>query len=108
MKINFPSLKDWTGVPSGNRDRFRYHTPSAAYGYLLVESLMDEDLQVLLDEVKAYADDKPYGPNLITIKDMLGPDTNPRWVIGTVIETAYDRDLIDEIDQAYLRKHSGL
>ena len=80
-------------------------------GYLTNEDLQalpNEDFQVLLDEVKAYANDQLLGPNLAAILNELGPDANPRWLYGEIIETAYDRDLIDEIDQEYIRRHVGL
>ena len=39
---------------------------------------------------------------------LMGPQTNPLWIIGQAIETAYERGLIDEQEQDWLRRTSGL
>lgn len=104
----FPDLNGWS-IPNKYFERFKYSERSSAYGYLLVESATDKELETLLNEVKEYAtNNKALGKILTLIKNRVGADTNPRWVLGTVIEVLYDRDFIDEDDQSYYRKHVGL
>ena len=38
----------------------------------------------------------------------VGPKTNPRWVIGEVIECLYDRGAIDEEEMSRLRRAAGI
>ncbi len=47
-------------------------------------------------------------PSHIMLTNLIGPETNPRWITGEAIEIAYDRDLIDEVEQEYLCRKCGL
>ncbi len=43
-----------------------------------------------------------------SMREAMGSEVNPRWIVGQAIESAYDRELIDEQEQDWLRRQAGL
>jgi hypothetical protein len=57
------------------------------------------------DALKAALTDKTQGEAL---RQQVGADTNPSWVVGTIAETLYMRHAIDEIKLDYIMEYGEL
>lgn len=71
-------------ITAEDRARFPCHTDGAILGIKLIESLTSEVLHRVLGG----------GDALELLRYKVGPGTTPRWVLGQVASTLYDRDEI--------------
>ncbi len=77
-------------LPDAEELARRGYTAGAIEGLMYVRALSDEELlQVARDVVRD-------SPAYMIMLQVMGPDTNPQWIVSTCAEHAYERDLIDE------------
>lgn len=81
---------------SAVQDEFRFHSPAAKDGILMIRALEDEALL-------AAARDNASSEHA-ELMAALGTATNPTWVTSSCAETAYDRGLIDGQELDWLCK----
>lgn len=77
-------------------DEFRFCTPAAKAGILLIRGLDDETVLAAARDAAS--------PAHARIMEAMGPSTNPSWITGRCAETAYDRELIDEQELDWLSR----
>ena len=74
------------------------YNAAAVEGLLYVRALSDEELLQIARDV--FHDSPAYQ----TMQQVMGPDTNPQWIVSTAAEHAYERGLIDEAELDWITK----
>lgn len=77
-------------APYRNMNKFQYCSESTKRSLEFIWSLSDEVLLEALDNQKSIAAQ--------FIRNKLGEDTNPNWIMGAVGEEAYCRGILGEDD----------
>ena len=72
-----------------DRHEYPYHTDKSILGIKLIGGLSNKILRAYIN------DDKAIQGAVVTL---MGPKTNPNWILGRVAEEMLARDLIDETE----------
>jgi hypothetical protein len=81
------------------QDEFLGYSEAAKQGILFIRSLTDDEV---LDAARHFE-----GETHRLIHELMGSATNPCWISGHAIETAYRRGLINETELDYLSEKFG-
>lgn len=87
-----------TSLTERERKEFQSYAVSAIVGVKLIRSKSTEELKDALSN-------KTTGEAL---RQQIGKDTNPSWVVSIAAETLYMRDEIDEIRLDYIMEYGNL
>jgi hypothetical protein len=89
-------------VTEQDRIKYPYHTDKSILGIKFIQSLSNDELESAVDAIRNQ--ERYSHPTHLKVMEFLGPSTNPEWVVGEILETAYVRDIIDGSEMDYLSR----